>query len=289
MEWYKNCIVGCLKSFIPNSRDNLKQIIIKCSYLIVILAIIVSGICIGNRFITVRQEQKQTEKYRSKWETLENFDALRAENSDFEAWLKMADTDINNPVFKATDNSYYLNYNSKKKKSLKGELFFDYRCNTELDKNLIIYGNDNSDGSIFGNLKRLRNIAFFKEHNILELNLPDKKYTYRIYAVFLLDSSKDDNGYIYNIYRNKFINDTDFYNWIDEAKKLSVINTQLDVMPDDNILTLVTGCDDFEGARLVIMAAGSADYNKTYSGNATANHNVLYPDKWYTQRGIRKE
>lgn len=283
-------------SFLPNNCDNLKQIIIKCLYLAAVLTIAISGMYMGDYFISAQKEKDILGEYRDCWYSgnwVNSTELIKERNSDFSGWLKFNGTDIDHPVFQTDNNSFYMNHNADKKKSGNGSLMFD--CDNKIsenktDKNLVIYGRANRGGGVFGNLKKLRNISFFRKNSTLELSLLDKTDTYSIYAVFVLNASKeDDGGYIYNIYRQNFLNQTDFDNWVNEAKERSVINTEIDVNEEDNILTLVTDCDDFPNARLVVMAKSTNDDKNADSANnnAHANPQARYPQKWYTQRGIK--
>jgi len=286
-------------SLFPNKKESINHIIVKIFYLIMVLAVLISGIYFTNHFISLEREEKVIEEYQKIWKN-ENvaykFRRVTAKNSDFKGWIKFENSSINYPIFQTDDNEFYLNHSADKSKSENGSLLFDYRCKItaeKTDKNLIVYGKNNSDSTSFGELKNLRNIAYFREHSSFEFSVNEKTDTYLIYSVFVLNARKeDDGGYIYNIYRNKFLNDTDFANWINEAKERSLINTDTEVASEDNIVTLVTDCDDFENARLVVMAKkaepGSA-YNPNEKTKATANHQPLYPKKWYTERGINKE
>ena len=293
LQKYKEVLIKVLGNIFPNNRDNIKQIAIKCLYIVSVLAVAVSGICLGNYFTAAKGEEKLLNEYQSLWKD-NKIEELNNKNSDFKGWLSMEGTDIDHPIFQCDDNSYYLSHSADNKKSEKGSLCFDYRNKikeNEYDSNLIIYGNDNKDSSVFGNLKKLRNIGFFKQHSTLKLSLLDSTDTYKIYAVFVLNSKKeDDGGYIYNLYRKNFLNETDFSNWIDEAKKRSVINSNVEVDYGDSILTLITGCDDFDDARLVVMAKkiDSSEKADFETAHAYANHKPLYPEKWYTERGLKK-
>ena len=308
------------ESYIPNKRDNLKQIILKVLFIVSFVGLVVSTTYIANYFLTAEKESKVINDTREIWysveamvdtdseeETeeplgeeiskaaLEAHRILSEKNSDFRGWISMPSVEVDNPVYQTKNNSYYLDHNQNKEKSVYGALFFDYNnivTKDEIDRNLIIYGHEMKNGSMFGSLKKLRNLSFYKENSTVELTLYGVKSTYRIYSVFVLNASKkDDDGYIYNIYRQKFLNDTDFYNWVDEAKERSVIETNVDVSPDDDILTLITCSSDFENSRLVVMAKKlDADEDKSpANSNATTNADPRYPSKWYSDRGIKRE
>lgn len=282
---------GVYKNYLPNKSDNLKQISLKTVFLLLIAGILVSGIYFGSYYHHNTKQEKLLEASReifNSGDCEESYSQLIQQNSDYKAWLKLGDTKLNNPVFKARDNRFYLNRNGIKEESSYGALFLDYRCETG-DKNLIVYGNSLENGSMFGTLEKLRTLSFYKQNSLLSFTTSKGETDYKIYAVFVLNAAKeDDGGYIYNIYRNEFYGEEDFNNWVNEAKIRSVINTGIDVNIQDNILTLVTSCDDFENARLVVMAR-SERVGETLSSDsltATVNAKPRYPKKWYQDRSI---
>lgn len=287
---FKEKLFSFLDKHLPNSRDNLKQIFIKCLYVLSVIAVLISGIITSNYFIGIKRENRILEEYRSVYE--EGYAKwMNEENGDIKGWLSLEGVGINHPLLIGKDNTFYLNHNAKKEKSRSGSLVIDYRCDTENDRNIIIYGNDNSDGSMFGGLKKLRNVAFYRKNSVIKLDLSGNAKNYKIYAVFVLNSSKkDDNDYIYNISRKEFYSDEDFNSWVSEAKARSVVNTDVSVENGDSILTLVTSCDDFPNARLVVMAKSiqENEYELYAGNNASANSQAVYPERWYTLRGIKK-
>lgn len=290
-------------SYIPNSKDNLKQIIIKVVFLVSLVTLITSTAFIADYFIAAQKQITVTEKSRTVWKkteqvaTQENTDPyseakqqMVADNSDFKGWITINGTKVDNPIYQTKDNEYYLNHNQQKKKSVYGALFFDCTnviTEQKTDKNLIVYGHQMKNGSMFGSLKKYKSLSFYKENPTIKFSTLYKNSTYKIYAVILLNAVKeDDNGYIYNIAKQSFSSVQEFNDWRDEAYARSVIETGVDVEIDDNIITLVTCSSDFENARLVIMAretrAGESETVDT--SIAKVNVNAKYPEKWYAER-----
>ncbi len=288
-------------SYIPNRRDNLKQIIIKVFFLIALIAFIVSAAYITNYFLSAKHQDGIIDEARSVWyeETQTNDDTelsaielLLKENSDFKGWITVPNTKIDNPIYQTDNNDFYLTHNQQKQKSAYGALFFDCKnviTESETDKNLVIYGHHMKNGSMFANLTKYKQLSFYKQNPTIEFSTLYKKGTYKIYAAFVLNASKaDDNDYIYNISRKSFIDDDDFDSWVNEARQRSLINTGVDVKNGDNIITLVTCTYDFDNARFVVMAREireGEDPNEDTS-KAAANPSPRYPKRWYDDRGI---
>lgn len=287
-------------SYIPNKRDNVKQIIVKIFFLLSLAVLIVSAGYLTNYFLYGKRQENIIEKSREVWHNNisdSSTDKSAAEimlenNSDFKGWITVSGTNIDNPFFQTSDNEFYLNHNQDKQKSTYGALFLDY-SNTlteqRRDKNLVIYGHHMKNGSMFANLVKYKSINFYKQHPTVDFSTLYGKSTYKIYAAFVLNASKaDDNGYVYNIYRNKFSDEEDFNGWYSEAAERSIINTGVDVEYGDNIITLVT-CDyDFENARFVVMARETrSDENETTdTSRASTNASPRYPKRWYDDRGL---
>lgn len=287
-------------SYIPNKRDNVKQIIVKIFFLLSLAVLIVSAGYLTNYFLYGKRQENIIEKSREVWHNNvsdSSTDKSAAEimlenNSDFKGWITVSGTNIDNPFFQTSDNEFYLNHNQDKQKSTYGALFLDY-SNTlteqRRDKNLVIYGHHMKNGSMFANLVKYKSLNFYKQHPTVDFSTLYGKSTYKIYAAFVLNASKaDDNGYVYNIYRNKFSDEEDFNGWYSEAAERSIINTGVDVEYGDNIITLVT-CDyDFENARFVVMARETrSDENETTdTSKASTNASPRYPKRWYDDRGL---
>lgn len=290
-------------SYIPNKKDNFKQIIIKILFIISLISLIVSACFIADYFLEAEKQSSIIADSQNVWHSTEVqdnakpqslvTDILTGNNEDFKGWITISGTKIDNPIFQTTNNEFYLNHNQDKKKSAYGALYFDYRneiTENKTDKNLVIYGHEMNNGSMFGSLKELRRLDFYKANPIIEFSTLYKSSKYKIYAIFVLNANKaDDNGYIYNIYRKNFYNDNDFDLWTKEAIERSLINTGVDVKNGDNIITLVTCSKDFKNSRLVVMARETRDgENPTVNTSlAKINPNPRYPENWYTERNIK--
>lgn len=285
-------------SYIPNGRDNIKQIIIKEFFLISLIVFITSAVYITNYFLSARHQDSIIEQARSVWhETgdepeLSVIEQLLQENSDFKGWITVPNTKIDNPIYQTDNNDFYLTHNQQKQKSAYGALFFDSKnviTESETDKNLVIYGHHMKNGSMFANLTKYKELSFYKQNPTVEFATLYGNGTYKVYAAFVLNASKaDDNNYIYNISRKSFIDDNDFDAWVGEARERSLINTGVDVKNGDNIITLVTCTYDFDNARFVVMARETRDGEEPSvdTSKATANSSPRYPKRWYDDRGI---
>ncbi len=281
----------CYKTF-PNPQDNLKQILIKLSYIFVTAAMICSLFGFGIYYGEVYKQQRLINTERalySKNDPKTATSILSKRNSDYVGWLSLPETQLNYPIYKARDNSFYLNRNSEKKNSKYGSLFLDSEMDIRGD-NRVIYGNSAKDGMMFSILEKYRNLKFYKENYKLSFCNGEKNHDYIVYAVFVMNSkASQDGGNIYDIRFNDFSDERAVSDWISDAKERSIIKTEIDVTKYDKIITLVTTCEDFEDARLVVMArqVRSGEMLSSINRKATPNTNPKYPKIWYENRNIK--
>ena len=315
-ELYMNFFKKLYNSYIPNKKDTKKQIIIKSLFLAALLTLLISAIYLTNYFLAAANQNSIVEDSRDLWHSMstdkqnaENFtdtnqngnetvfpqpiEDLLSQNSDFKGWITIDGTRVDNPIYHTDNNDFYLNHNQEKKKSAYGALYFD--CNNVItpdktDKNLVIYGHRMKNGTMFGDLKKFRQLDFYKQHPTIKFSTLYETGIYKIYSIFVLNANpEDDIGGIYDIYRKSFINEEDFNGWANEAYVRSLINTGVDVTIDDDIITLVTCCSDIDNARLIITARKVRDGEDAAvnTENAIINPNPKYPLRWYEDKGIK--
>lgn len=293
----KKLFTGFLNAF-PNKNSSLKDNVFKSIFIVALVGLVVSSSVIGNYFITGNKQKEVLEDTRnifysnqSEQESSIDFSPLLKINKDTKAWLKIEGTSIDNPVVISKDNDYYLNHNFNGKKSRYGTLFFDYRdiiSESGNSKNLVIYGHNMKDGSMFAGLLKYKNLNFYKQYPTVKLTTPYGTADYQVFSVFLTNSkASDDNGNVFNFLRNSFESPTEFSNWINESKVRSLINTNVDVAPDSEILTLVTCAYDFNDARLVVMAKRIYEEGLKDTSAAKYNPSPKYPQIWYDRRGLK--
>ena len=145
-----------------------------------------------------------------------DFDELKKQNSDVVAYLKVEGTNIDYIVTRGTDNSYYLKHNLDKEYNATGWIFADYHNKYDgSDKNLVIYGHNTKDGSMFGSLK-----------NVLETG----EYWYRVFSTYIVD--------LEDYYINTEFKDNEYREFIDVIKSRSNYDYGVIVNENDDILTL---------------------------------------------------
>lgn len=169
-----------------------------------------------------------------------DFGSLKQKNPDTIAWLKVNGTEIEYPVVKTTNNDYYLTHSFDKSYNSSGWAFMDYknRCDGT-DKNMVVYGHNRHDGSIFGTLQNVLTEEW--QNNPENFKIPfiteNEKAEYHVFSVYEIEK---ENYYI----TTNFINDGEFQNFLDKIKTRSQIDFGIEVTANDNILTLSTCAND---------------------------------------------
>lgn len=119
-------------------------------------------------------------------------------NDDFVGWLKVDSTKINYPVVRSkTDPEYYLKHGFYKENNYRGVPFIDSACDTEKCDNLIIYGHNMRDKTMFGGLDRYADSQFFNEKHLIYFETPQEKSVWQAVSVFRI-SEKDTQNFPYH-------------------------------------------------------------------------------------------
>lgn len=102
-----------------------------------------------------------------------NIQALMAENADCIGWLSVDDTNISYPVmYTPSDPQKYLRRNFYGKYSQSGVPFLDGRCGLQ-STNLIIYGHNMRNGTMFADLKKYVDRDFLNAHRTVKFETAD--------------------------------------------------------------------------------------------------------------------
>ena len=148
-------------------------------------------------------------------------DQLQKDNPDIIAWIEIENTNINYPVLQGNDNNYYLKHNYKKEYSINGSIFLDMNYNwNPPSTNLLIYGHNNKNNTMFQDLLKYKNKQFYEEHPIIKFTTINEEANYEILSVF---ESRVFNKSEQNVFRYYYFinakNKEEFDNFINNAKK----------------------------------------------------------------------
>ena len=131
---------------------------------------------------TVTAEQTETEPTEQP-AAERNIQALITENADCIGWLSIDGTNISYPVMHTpSDPQKYLHQNFYGKYSQSGVPFLDSRCSMN-GGNLIIYGHNMKNGTMFSDLKKYLNTDFLNAHRTVRLETADGVFLFTVTEV----------------------------------------------------------------------------------------------------------
>ena len=178
-----------------------------------------------------------------------DFDNLKNINKDVVGYLKLNNTNIDYVVVKSNDNSYYLNHNLNNKNNSAGWIFADYHNKFDsTDKNIVIYGHNMKDGSMFGTLRKVLNRDWQNDANNLKILLitPSQKYEYEVFSTYSIDV---EDYYI----NTEFKTEEKYSEFLLKIRSRSNKDYNIEVSTEDRILTLST-CTGNGKKRVVVHA-----------------------------------
>lgn len=199
---------------------------------------------------------------------------LLKQNKDIAGWLRIKNTDVDYPVLKdpgeitpdmsyyggisCPANDYYLHRDLDGSYKFAGTLYMDYRDNfggaeSEQSENIIIYGHNMANNTMFGSIRRYRqDEGFFEQSPFIEFSSNYKDYDYVICACLITGG----NWYSDFIYWDMEELDTeeDFNYYMRNVKEKQLYDWGVDVKYGDKLLTLSTCYADEDNSRFLIIA-----------------------------------
>ena len=192
----------------------------------------------------------------TKTEKMLQLEELKKQNDDIVGWLEIEGTNINYPVMQTTNNEYYMTHNYKKEYSAEGSIFLDKDYNWDKPStNLLMYGHNNKNGSMFQNLMNYKDEEFYKQHPIINFTTINEDKKYEIIAVFYsrVYYKNEKNVFRYYYFLNAD-NKEEFDYYINESKKASLYDTGKTAEYGEQLLTLSTCSYHTEDGRFVVVA-----------------------------------
>ncbi len=179
---------------------------------------------------------------------------LKQMNNDFVGVLSIPDTIINYPVMYTKGEDYYLRKSFDKKQSDAGTLFIDKHNSIDpIDDNIIIYGHNMKNGTMFHELLNYKKESFYKNHKYIYFNKVDNSEKYEIIAVFYSKVYYEtDNVFKYYKFYNAN-NEEELNDYVNNIKELSLYDTNVDAKLGDKFITLSTCEYSQENGRFVVI------------------------------------
>lgn len=186
---------------------------------------------------------------------LDELAQLYEQNPDLWGWLRIEGTQLDEPIMYTPENEQkyiYMDFDGNHEAA--GELFIDKDCSVDpMSDNLIIYGHNMRNGSMFKTVMHYEDKSFWEEHPIIEMYTLSEKKEFEVVAAFY------DKVY--------YKTDTcfKFYQFVDAAdeaefneayqyyKTHSEYDTGVTAEYGDQLITLVTCSYHEEDGRFVVI------------------------------------
>ena len=184
------------------------------------------------------QEQKQSSR---------NLTPLFEANGDCIGWICIPNTAVNYPVmFTPEEPQKYLRKNFDGEYSVSGVPFLDGASTSECD-NLIIYGHNMKNGTMFSDITQYRDKAYCEEHPYIEFETADGLRIYQVFAVVYLEKTDEWYGL------SCFENEEQYQKAITEIKDRSLYDTIIEPQYKEQLLTLSTCFGDSKDGRIIVI------------------------------------
>ncbi|MDY4887883.1 MAG: class B sortase [Eubacteriales bacterium] len=176
---------------------------------------------------------------------------LRSQNPDTYGYIVIEGTSISYPVVQTKDNNYYLKHGFNGSKLNSGTIFVDYHNSSKVEdnRNLVIYGHNMLNGSMFHDIARYDlnfpdkygarydgssyGQSFFDEHRFIKLITFDGIYTFEIFSFY--ETTENDR-----YFTTEFYSDYSYMSFCKTAIEKSQYDTGTEMGVLDVMLTLST-------------------------------------------------
>ena len=189
-------------------------------------------------------------------EILPHLAKMYAQNPDLAGWIKIEDTVVDYPVmYTPEDGEKYIYADFQGKFNVAGLPFIEDDCRMDPESdNLIIYGHNMKNGSMFASLMKYQKETYWKEHPTLLFSTLHEEREYEIVSAFY-DKVYYQHETCFKFYQ--FINARDeahFEEAMDYYYEHALYDTGVTAEYGDRLITLVTCAYHIENGRFVVVA-----------------------------------
>lgn len=170
---------------------------------------------------------------------------LRMMNPEYSFWLHIPETEMDYPVVRGKDTSFYLNHSFEGKDSVSGVIFTDPFTEPFASGHTVLYGHNMKDGSMFGGLKAYMDSEFFRKSPCIRIFRQGKWIVCPIFSCHVVQEN-DHSPYQAGMTK------TEREAYFTAMSQQSLYDTGIKKYENEDFLTLST-CHGW-GKRLVLHA-----------------------------------
>ncbi len=280
-----------LKEILPWKGDTVFEMIRKIVFIIAVIIFIGAGVMLASTLIQSNRAVKDLEQIKEvvtttakttidsegnvitvapteEEEQQHNIDIMsyyKGISDKVVGFIELEGCDIYQPVVQDpedTTNTYYLTHTYYDEQNKGGAIFMDYRCTVSEDyvsPNLVLYGHNQEDGTMFGNLKNYKqDLEFYAANPTVTLRTEYETGIYLIYAYFVTNAleKQDSNGEVFHYHDYiEALNDEATFDWyMGEVQSRNQIISPVKAEFGDKLLVLSTCSNEFSNSRFVVFA-----------------------------------
>lgn len=280
-----------LKEILPQKGDTIFEMIRKIVFIIAVIIFVGAGVMLASTLIQSNRAVKDLEQIKEivtttaktaidsegnvitiapteEEEQQHNIDIMsyyKGISDKVVGFIELEGCDIYQPVVQDpedTTNTYFLTHTYYDEQNKGGAIFMDYRCTISEDyvsPNIVLYGHNQEDGTMFGNLKNYKqNLEFYAENPTVTLRTDYETGTYLIYAFFVTNAleKQDSNGEVFHYHDYiEALNDEATFDWyMGEVQSRNQIISPVKAEFGDKLLVLSTCSNEFSNSRFVVFA-----------------------------------
>ena len=174
--------------------------------------------------------------------------ALSSSNDDYVGWLTIPDTVISYPImYSPLEPERYLHLDFYRQYSYSGTPFLDARCDPN-EGNLIIYGHNMINGTMFGNLKSYRNADFLSNHKTVYLELADGVHVFEVFSAVSVEKTDPWYAFLHALEAGEESA------WVAELEGKRGTHSGAVPIGTERLLTLSTCTGNRRAERLIVVA-----------------------------------
>ena len=168
-----------------------------------------------------------------------------------EGWIRIDGTDIDYPVVQRVDEpNYYLKHDFAGRYTDFGCPFAQENCDVQAPSdNVILYGHNMKDGSMFSDLVRYQSRSFWETHRTIHFDTLTRRDEYEVLAVCRIAA----DAFAFH----RFVDAADamdFADYVAACKERALYDTGVNAQYGDKLLTLSTCEYSQENGRLLVVA-----------------------------------
>ena len=211
-----------------------------------------------NKYITENETMEMTAS--------ERYSSVYDMNNHFVGWVSIDGTTLNYPVVQTKDNpEYYLRRNFDGQYSDYGVPFMDYKSTPGKTDNVVIYGHNMKNGTMFSAIEKYADPGFWSNNKIIKFDTMESFGEYEVICAFRANADNLTLAYHETV---NFKNAEEFNAFFAQAKTMGTYDTGVTPVFGDEILTLSTCEYTYENGRFVVMARKIAEYEtKTFNSD----------------------